>query len=56
MTRRVISAAVFGYFALFMALTLLLGFRWHTQRKAPDQPIAFSHEIHVGKLNLECLT
>jgi hypothetical protein len=38
-----------------MILTLLLGFRWHTQRKAPDQPIAFSHEIHAGKLNLDCL-
>ena len=46
---------MFGYFALFMALTLLLGFRWNKQRKAPDQPINFSHEIHVGKLNLECL-
>jgi hypothetical protein len=53
--RRVISAAIFGYFALFAVLILLLGFRWHTQRKAPDQPIAFSHEIHVGKLNLQCL-
>ena len=55
MARRIISAAVFGYFALFAVLILLLGFRWHTQRKAPDQPIAFSHEIHVGKLNLQCL-
>ncbi|HEX5133550.1 MAG TPA: cytochrome c3 family protein [Candidatus Krumholzibacteria bacterium] len=55
MVRRVISTAVFGYFALFAVLVLLLGFRWHTQRKAPEQPIAFSHEIHVGKLNLQCL-
>jgi hypothetical protein len=53
--KRIINAAIFGYFALFMVLTLLLGFRWNVQRKAPDQPIAFSHEIHVGKLNLECL-
>jgi hypothetical protein len=53
--KRVISAAIFGYFALFTVLILLLGFRWNTQRKAPDQPIAFSHEVHVGKLNLECL-
>ena len=55
MVRRIISAAVFGYFALFAVLILLLGFRWNTHRKAPDQPIAFSHEIHVGKLNLQCL-
>lgn len=46
---------MFGYFALFMVLTLLLGFRWNKQRKAPDQPINFSHEIHVGQLNLDCL-
>lgn len=55
MAKRIIGAAIFGYFALFAVLVLLLGFRWNTQRKAPDQPIAFSHEIHVGKLNLECL-
>ena len=55
MARRLISAAIFGYFALFAVLILLLGFRWNTQRKAPEQPIAFSHELHVGKLNLECL-
>jgi hypothetical protein len=53
--RRAINAAIFGHFALFIVLTLLLGFRWNTQRKAPDQPIAFSHETHVGKLNLQCL-
>ena len=55
MARRVIDAAVFAYFALMMVLVLLLGFRWQTQRSAPAQPIAYSHEIHVGKLNLQCL-
>jgi hypothetical protein len=53
--KRVILLAILGYFSLFMVLTLLLGFRWNKQRKAPDQPIAFSHEIHIGKLGLECL-
>jgi hypothetical protein len=53
--RRIVDAAVFGYFALFMVLILALGFRWHTQRKAPVQPINYSHQIHVGKLNLQCL-
>ena len=43
MIRRIINTAVFGYFALVMVLILLLGFRWHTHRKAPTQPIAFSH-------------
>lgn len=55
MARRVIGAAIFGHFVLFIVLTLLLGFRWNKQRKAPDQPINYSHEIHVGKLNLDCL-
>lgn len=54
MIRRILDTAVFGYFALFMVLILALGFRWHTQRKAPVQPINYSHQIHVGKLNLEC--
>ena len=55
MIKRILDTAVFGYFALFMVLILALGFRWHTMRKAPVQPIAFSHQIHIGKLNLECL-
>ena len=55
MAKRIAITGIMGYFALFVVLILLLGFRWNKQRKAPDQPIAFSHEIHVGKLNLECL-
>ncbi|MDH5628390.1 MAG: cytochrome c family protein, partial [Candidatus Krumholzibacteria bacterium] len=55
MARRVISAAILGYFALFAVLILLLGFRWAMHRQPPEQPIAFSHEVHVGKLNLQCL-
>ena len=54
MIRRIVDGAVFGYFALFMVLILALGFRWHTQRKPPAQPINYSHQIHVGKLNLQC--
>lgn len=55
MVRRAINAAVFGYFGLFIVLILLLGFRWNTQRKAPVQPINYSHQIHVGQLNIQCL-
>ena len=54
MIRRILDMAVFGYFALIIVLILLLGFRWHTHRKAPEQPINYSHALHVGKLNLEC--
>lgn len=55
MVRRVLITGIWGYFILFMVLMLLLGFRWNRDRKAPDQPIEFSHKTHVGKLNLECL-
>ena len=55
MVKRFLGTAIFGYFALFIVLTLLIGLRWNKERKAPEQPIAFSHEIHAGTLNLECL-
>ena len=55
MAKRAIITAIVGYFGLFLVVTLLLGFRWHKQRKAPDQPIDFSHQIHVGKLSMDCL-
>lgn len=55
MLRRFIITGVFGYFLLFMVLLLLMGFRWNRYRKTPDQPIDFSHQIHAGKLNLDCL-
>jgi hypothetical protein len=43
-----------GHFVLFTAIFLGLGWDWHRNKKAPDQPIAFSHRIHVGKVGLEC--
>ena len=55
MVRKIAGTAIFGYFVLFIALILALGFRWARYRQAPDQPIAFSHQIHVGPLGLECL-
>jgi hypothetical protein len=53
--KRLIITGIFGYFILFVVLMLLMGFRWNKFRKPPDQPIAFSHQIHAGKLNLECV-
>lgn len=55
MVRRIAGTAIFGYFTLFIVLILALGFRWAKYRQAPDQPIAYSHKIHVGQLNLDCL-
>jgi hypothetical protein len=46
--------AAFGYFALFVLVFMALGYDWHRNKKAPEQPIAFSHKIHVGRVGLEC--
>lgn len=51
-------AAVFGwlgFFVLAFLLTLGVGvFRLRSMAAAPDQPIAFPHTIHAGKLSLPC--
>jgi hypothetical protein len=50
-----ISAAA-GFFAFFAVVFLALGADWYRNKRAPDQPIAFSHKIHVGKVGLKCET
>ena len=42
------------FFALFGTIFLLLGWDWHTYKKAPEQPIAFSHRVHTQTVGLEC--
>jgi hypothetical protein len=49
-------SAAFGYFALFILAFLALGADWYRNVRAPDQPIAFSHKVHVGKVGLQCKT
>lgn len=46
--------AAFGYFAVFVVIYLAIAADWHRTKQPPDQPIAFSHVIHVGKVGLEC--
>jgi hypothetical protein len=43
-----------GHFVVFIAIFLALGYDWYRNKQAPDQPIAFSHRIHVGKVGLQC--
>ena len=54
MKSRIIAFLLTGYFGLL--LLLLLGIAYSTSRTeiAPEQPVAFSHQIHVGKLKLQC--
>ncbi|MDH3217353.1 MAG: cytochrome c family protein [Candidatus Krumholzibacteria bacterium] len=46
--------AAFGYFTVFVLIYLALGYDWYRNKQAPDQPIAFSHKIHVGRVGLDC--
>ena len=54
MIRRLWPLLLIGYFGL--AAVLLFAFRahWTTRGLAPEQPINFSHVIHVEQLGLEC--
>jgi Cytochrome c7 and related cytochrome c len=46
--------AALGYFAFFAVVYLALGYNWATRKQTPDQPINFSHRIHVGRVGLQC--
>lgn len=43
-----------GYFGMFAAIYLTMQWDWSTHKSPPDQPIAFSHKIHVTTVGLEC--
>jgi hypothetical protein len=45
--------ALICYFVLFLPVLGLFGLLWHG-RQVPAQPIAYSHEIHAGRLALPC--
>ena len=47
--------AAFLFFGFFALAYLALSADWHLHKQAPDQPIDFSHTIHVGKVGLQCL-
>ena len=52
--KRILPLLLILYFGA--ALLLLLGLAYSSSRTdlAPEQPIAFSHKIHAGKLGLAC--
>jgi len=49
-----IIAVVVGYFALCALGVAALAWYWDSHQRAPEQPIAFPHPTHAGKLGLEC--
>lgn len=48
-------AAGFGLFGFFVLAYLALGVDYERHKKPPEQPIAFSHKIHAGRVGLQCL-
>lgn len=44
-----------GVFGAFTLLYVVFGVDYYKHKRPPDQPIAFSHKIHAGKVGLQCL-
>jgi hypothetical protein len=53
--KKIIISLLFAGF-LFIGILIVagLGFLWHSTEAKPDQPIAYSHNIHIEKVGLEC--
>jgi len=45
---------IIGYIGLLMVIVVVVGYFWQQNRKTPEQPINFSHQIHVSKVGLAC--
>jgi hypothetical protein len=45
----------FFFFGIVVLAYLGLLTNYEKHKRAPDQPIAFSHKIHAGKVGLQCL-
>lgn len=54
LVKRLIPVVITAVFALFIALLAVTGWHWDAFKKTPEQPIAFSHKIHVTRVGLEC--
>jgi len=51
---RILQILVTGYFGLFLLLAAGLEVGWSRMNLSPEQPIAFPHTIHAGRLGLPC--
>jgi hypothetical protein len=53
--KKIIFPLLFTGLLLFGVLVVAaLGLYWHSTGAKPQQPIAFSHHIHIEKVGLEC--
>jgi hypothetical protein len=48
------SKIIVLYFFIFIISILLFGFFWSKDDLSPQQPINFSHQLHIQKVGLEC--
>ncbi len=51
---RVSSILVTGFYVAISLVVLVGGYLWYESKRAPVQPIAFSHNIHASELGLAC--
>lgn len=54
MKKGIAPALIFLYIFSFMVFVFIIGFFWQQNRKTPQQPINFSHQLHVSKVGLAC--
>lgn len=54
MKKRIAPAFIILYVLSFMGFIALIGYFWQQNRKTPEQPINFSHQIHVSRVGLPC--
>lgn len=55
MKRFLATTIAFAFFGFFILAYLALAARFERNTRAPEQPTAFSHKIHAGRLGLQCL-
>ncbi|MFZ0390068.1 MAG: cytochrome c3 family protein [Calditrichia bacterium] len=54
MKRPKISLLISGYFIFFILVIIVIGFFWIRNKRTPEQPIAFQHNVHVQLVGLKC--
>jgi hypothetical protein len=52
--KKLIPLLFIGLMIFGILMVIGLGFHWNFTGKKPVQPIAFSHQIHIQKVGLEC--
>jgi hypothetical protein len=51
---KLITLALTGYFGVMLLAVIGLGGHWHATGLPPEQPIAFSHKLHLNTVGLTC--